>query len=80
MATKILSVTSYGPVSLVLVRVESEGRPPRVVAQFQKAGAENPTHLDLSDLPVVELLARHISENLVSVRDYDTEEPEQEQP
>ena len=42
MATKILSVTSYGPVSLVLVRVESEGRPPRVVAQFQKAGAENP--------------------------------------
>jgi hypothetical protein len=78
MSTKILSVTSYGPVSLVLVRVEAEGRPPKVVAQFQKAGVENPTHLDLSDLPVVELLARHISQNLVSVRDY--EEPEEEQP
>jgi hypothetical protein len=66
----ILSITSYGPVSVVMVRVTTGDRS-RVVVQFQRASGpdENPTHFGLEDLPTIAMICKTISEQLITVRE-----------
>ena len=68
--TSVLSVTNYGPLAVVLVRVTTGGRS-KVVAQFQKTCGpdENPTHFGLEDLPALAMLCRNISEQLITVQE-----------
>ncbi len=68
--SNILSITSYGPVSVVMVRVTTEDRS-RVVLQFQRSCGpdENPTHFGLEDLPAIAMICKTISKQLITVRE-----------
>lgn len=66
----ILSISSYGAVSLVLVRVHA-GERSRVVVQLQKtcAPGENPTHFGPEDLPALAMLCSQVAEQLITVHE-----------